>query len=305
VRSFARVVDGAARAPLARAPIAALPRAETMAASFAEERLWFLDRLEAGRGAYTIPAAFRVRGELDVRALACAVEALVARHEALRTSYVEIDGVPRQRFASASEVGTLVVDASADGPIEEVVTREAAEPFALETGPLFRARLVRIAEDDHVLLLTLHHAVADGWSVAVLLRDLSELYAGTARAALSVQAADYAAWLRAPEQAARHDEGLAHFREALAGATPLDLPTDRPHRRARATPVRRSRWRFRRRSSGASRRSRTPMARRSSWSSSRRTRRSSRASAGRATSPWGRRSRTASGPSSRTWWGSS
>ncbi|KMS65923.1 hypothetical protein ACH49_30090, partial [Streptomyces leeuwenhoekii] len=202
--------------------------------SYAQQRLWFLDRFEPGSTEYTTLSVLRLRGPLDESALRTALDGLVARHEALRTTFAEQDGHARQVIHPPYPVPLPADDLTGRGEqaLDALVEREAATAFDLATGPLLRARLARLAPDEHVLVLAVHHIVTDGWSVAVLGRDLGELYAAARdhRApdlpALPVRYADFAAWQRARTDRAERD--LAHWRRTLDGLAPLELPTDRP-----------------------------------------------------------------------------
>ncbi|MEU1423136.1 non-ribosomal peptide synthase/polyketide synthase [Kitasatospora sp. NPDC005751] len=202
--------------------------------SYAQQRLWFLDRFEPDGTEYTTLSVLRLRGALDESALRAALDALVARHEALRTTFTEQDGRARQSVRPAQPVELPVDDLRGQPPalLEALLERVAATPFDLAAGPLLRARLVRTAEDEHVLVLAVHHIATDGWSVAVLGRDLGELYAAALERRrpelpeLPVRYTDYAVWQRARTDRAEAD--LAHWRQALDGLEPLDLPTDRP-----------------------------------------------------------------------------
>ncbi|MFE6524065.1 non-ribosomal peptide synthase/polyketide synthase [Streptomyces sp. NPDC057794] len=204
--------------------------------SYAQQRLWFLDRFEPGSTEYTTLSVLRLRGPLDEQALRTALDGLVARHEALRTTFTEQDGQPRQVVRPPHPAALTVDDLTAApdprAALEELLEHEAATPFDLAAGPLLRARLARTADDEHVLALAVHHIVTDGWSLGVLGRDLGELYAA-ARAGrrpelpeLPVRYADHAAWQRA--RTAQAERQLVHWREKLAGVPPLELPTDRP-----------------------------------------------------------------------------
>ncbi|WP_151772315.1 non-ribosomal peptide synthase/polyketide synthase [Streptomyces abyssomicinicus] len=202
--------------------------------SYAQQRLWFLDRFEPGATEYTTLSVLRMRGPLDERALRAALDGLVARHEALRTTFAERDGSARQVVRPPFPVGLPADDLTGMGEqaLDALLAAEAATPFDLEAGPLLRARLARLAADDHVLVLALHHIVTDGWSVAVLGRDLSELYTAAHRdrppnlPELPLRYRDFAAWQRARTDRAEQD--LAHWRRVLDGLTPLEPPTDRP-----------------------------------------------------------------------------
>ncbi|HEU4559522.1 MAG TPA: condensation domain-containing protein, partial [Longimicrobium sp.] len=171
------------KAAEAREPDAIHPRGSDAPAplSFAQERLWFLDRLEPGSAAYNIPAALRLTGALDGRALERALGEIVRRHEALRTVFADADGSPVQVIEPFGGLALPVEDLSALGEAdrEAAVARrtadEARRPFDLSAGPLFRAALLRLGEEEHVLLLSMHHIVSDGWSMGVFFRELSAL----------------------------------------------------------------------------------------------------------------------------------
>ena len=226
---------GGAPAPGADAIPATAPQTPAPL-SYAQQRLWFLDRFEPGSTEHTTLSVLRLRGPLDEGALRTALDGLVARHEALRTTFAEQDGQAWQLVHPPHPV-TLTVDDLTTAPdpraaLEELLEREAATPFDLAAGPLLRARLARTAADEHVLALAVHHIVTDGWSLGVLGRDLGELYTAAHEGRrpelpeLPVRYADHAAWQRArTEQAERQ---LAHWREQLDGVPPLELPTDRP-----------------------------------------------------------------------------
>ncbi|MCE7000690.1 non-ribosomal peptide synthase/polyketide synthase [Saccharothrix sp. S26] len=185
----------------------------------AQRRLWFLDQFEPGGTEYVTPTALRLRGELDVDALRRALDGLVARHESLRTTFD--DGV--QLVHAPYRVEPVVEDTD----WESVLLEEVGTPFDLREGPLLRTRLVRVSPEEHVLVLTLHHIVTDGWSTGVLARDLGALYAGEELPPLAVQYVDYTAWLPEPP--------VDHWAERLAGVPPLELPTDRPRPAVRGT----------------------------------------------------------------------
>ncbi|HEV3052085.1 MAG TPA: condensation domain-containing protein, partial [Longimicrobium sp.] len=209
--------------------------------SFAQERLWFIDRLEPGSATYNIPVAQRLGGVLDQAALERALGEIVRRHEALRTTFTEADGSPVQVIAPFGEFALPVEDLSGLGEAdrEAAVKRRTGEEvrrgFDLSAGPLFRAALLRLSEEDHVLLLTMHHIVSDGWSIGVLFRELSALYEayregrGSPLPELAVQYADYAVWQREQLAGEALERQLAYWRERLAGAPELlELPTDHP-----------------------------------------------------------------------------
>ena len=235
----------AAPPPESPPPLEIGPR--TAPASFAQERLWFLHRLEPDSPVYNISAAWRLSGPLDAGTLRRALDGLVRRHESLRTTFGVRDGAPVQVIAPAAEAALEVVDLDrlpAEGREEaarRVTEEEADTPFDLERGPLFRPRLLRLSGDDHVLVLTLHHAVADGWSMGVLYRELAALYAAALRGAeaalpaLPEQYADHAARQRERLTAEALGPRLAWWRERLADAPPLlELPADRPRAAAQS-----------------------------------------------------------------------
>ncbi|GAA2581455.1 amino acid adenylation domain-containing protein [Actinomadura fulvescens] len=206
--------------------------AVTLPASFAQRRLWFLDRLRPGSPAYNVPVAVRLRGELDVAALRRALTALVARHESLRTTFREVGGEPVQVIGEPFEVPLPVREVGGEDEVRAAVAADATTAFDLERGPLLRAALLR-APDSHVLLIAAHHTVMDGWSLGVLFRDLNALYAGDGTLpGLPIQYGDFAAWQRehlGPESLAAD---VAYWREELAGAPELlDLPTEFPRAR--------------------------------------------------------------------------
>ncbi|HEU4562407.1 MAG TPA: amino acid adenylation domain-containing protein, partial [Longimicrobium sp.] len=242
VAELANAVEEMRRAELpVLPPVVPTERTGALPLSFAQERLWFIDRLEPGSTTYNIPAAWRLGGVLNERALERALGQIVRRHESLRTTFAEVDGSPVQVIAPFGGFTLPVEDLSALGEAdrEAVVRRrageEAARPFDLAAGPLFRAALLRLGEEDHVLLLSMHHVVSDGWSMGVLRRELSVLYAAyregreSPLAELAVQYADYAAWQREQLAGEVLDRQLAYWKERLGGAPELlELPTDHP-----------------------------------------------------------------------------
>ncbi|MBD2798125.1 amino acid adenylation domain-containing protein, partial [Xenorhabdus sp. 18] len=218
-------------------------RSRPLPLSFAQQRLWFLGQLDpAASQAYHIPVALRLTGSLDQRALAAAFNRLVARHESLRTRFVSVEGQPCQQFDPADIGFTLSCQdlrprdpALHAGLVAEIAEREAQVPFDFARGPLFRGQLLQLAAGEHVLLLTLHHIITDGWSLGVLVRELGAFYRAALAGddnplpALPIQYADYAVWQR--EQL--DDKVLAaqrdFWRDQLEGAPALlTLPTDRP-----------------------------------------------------------------------------
>lgn len=218
-------------------PDAISPRSDggPVPASAAQERLWFLDRLGLAPAEYNMCAALRIDGALHTQALVQAMEAMVERHDILRTHFVDIDGVPHQRIVPAGV--QQVIDVTKGLPahdLEAFVAAESVRPFDLANGPLFRARVVELAEHANVLVLSMHHIVSDAWSTAIFFRELAVCYAAIAKGRepslppLAVQYADYAIWQRERREEARLGTCLAYWKGQLAGAAPLLLPTDRP-----------------------------------------------------------------------------
>jgi amino acid adenylation domain-containing protein len=236
---FARVLKTAAQAEATA--IVPVDRTAPLPLSFAQQRLWFLEQMGNLGGTYHVPMRLRLRGGLDHGALERALDRVVARHEALRTTFFAVDGEPVQRIASIEESAFRLMEhdlraaPDAEDALRRLVQDEAGAPFDLARGPLFRGRLIRIAADDHVLLLTMHHIVSDGWSTGVLFRELGALYAAFARGEadplppLPVQYADYAVWHRRWVEGPVLEAQAEYWTETLAGAPELlELPTDRP-----------------------------------------------------------------------------
>ncbi|MER9019520.1 condensation domain-containing protein [Mesorhizobium sp. M0898] len=220
--------------------IEALPRPSRVPLSLPQQRLWFLSHLKGGSMADLIYVGLRLRGELDEAALQSALDGLVARHEVLRTTFGVDDGEPFQRIGPA-DVGLplkrddLTAAADAEAILAELMRYEEQAGFDLEAGPLIRARLSRLAEDDHMLLIVMHHIVSDEPSREILIRDLSELYAAAREGSadrlprLPVQYADYAIWQRG-WLAGENLERQSNYRLPMLDGVPavLELPTDRP-----------------------------------------------------------------------------
>ncbi|WP_323156039.1 amino acid adenylation domain-containing protein, partial [Pseudomonas alvandae] len=228
---------------VARASIRPLSRDESLPLSFAQQRLWFLAQLDSGiSNAYHIPLALRLRGQLNADGLQQALDALWSRHEALRSVFVIQEGEVEVRLMASDqglplrEIDLLASDAETE--LAKLCTEEARAPFDLATGPLIRACLIKVpvaaSADEHVLLLTLHHIVSDGWSLGILLPELSALYTAFSNhqasplSPLAIQYPDYAAWQRQWLSGERLNEQATYWKQALADApTLLDLPTDR------------------------------------------------------------------------------
>ncbi|HKD02045.1 MAG TPA: condensation domain-containing protein, partial [Terriglobales bacterium] len=228
-------------------PIVCVSREEALPLSFAQQRLWVLDQLEPNNPLYNIPRTLRMNGTLNVSALEKAINEILRRHESQRTTFAVKDGHPVQVIAPALVVSLYPEDLSSlPSPARETEARrvaleEAQQPFDLGKGPLVRVRLLRLAADDHVLLLTMHHIVSDAWSAAIALEELSVLYEAYASGKPSpleeprIQYADYAAWQRRWLQGEVLEQQLAYWRKQLAGAPPVvALPRDRPRPEVRS-----------------------------------------------------------------------
>lgn len=209
--------------------------------SFAQERLWILDQMQPGNPAYNIPAAVRLKGRLGVGALEKALNEIITRHEALRTTFDYLEGRPVQVIKPADEGSLPVIDLrTTEESVREakalrLAARLAGAPFDLKSGPLLRTALIKLDEHDHLLLLTMHHIISDGWSSYVLIREIATLYDAFLNSRqsplpkLRVQYPDFADWQRQWLQGEALDERLSYWKRQLGGALPvLQLPTDWP-----------------------------------------------------------------------------
>jgi amino acid adenylation domain-containing protein len=213
-----------------------IPRTGLLPVSEQQRYLWFLHQLAPTVPAYNVPTALRLHGQLDVTALQAALTSLTARHESLRTRFGAERGVPYQVIAPTADNRVRFTDLTelpADGRLAaalELAGSEIRTPFDLEHGPLLRCLLIRLSEQDHLLLLTVHHIVTDGWSAGLIIKELAELYAGRSDGLpeLTVQPADYAAWQQrrlGSDAAARQIE---YWRRQLADVPAVEFPSDRP-----------------------------------------------------------------------------
>lgn len=222
-------------------PLRAVEREGNLPLSFAQQRLWFLDQLEPGSPFYNISRALRLRGVLNVSALSRATDEIIRRHETLRTSFAAENGTPFQRVTHCESRPlplmdlTKVPETEREAQAEQLAAQEIKQPCDLSHGPLLRALLLRLSDDEHVLILTMHHIAADGWSIGVLFRELTTLYESFVAAkpstlpVLSIQYADYAVWQRQWLQGEVLEKLVSYWRKQLAGAPPvLELPTDSP-----------------------------------------------------------------------------
>ncbi|WP_172632002.1 amino acid adenylation domain-containing protein [Dictyobacter arantiisoli] len=223
---------------LATPPLIPVSRNQPLPLSFAQQRLWFLHQLAPQSAAYTIPVAARLQGALDIPAFQSSLAALIQRHESLRTTFEEHEGLLQQHIMPASFISFPLIDFSAsdeyqrDQEIQRLVRQEAEQPFDLKQGPLLRCWLLRLAQQEHILLLTMHHIVSDGWSMGVLVREITELYhafrAGkpSPLPPLPIQYADYASWQRSWLQGDALEAQLRYWTHQLNDAHALQLSTD-------------------------------------------------------------------------------
>ena len=217
-----------------------VPRDGELALHFPQQRLWFIDQLMPGTTLYNLPAVVSLTGTLDITALHRSFNEVVRRHETLRTTFFSVDGQPQQLIAPTLDLSIPLVDLSQlpahhrDAETRRLITQQAALPFDLSAGPLLRVSLLRLAPDEHVVMLTIHHIVSDGWSMGVLIQEISSLYTAFSHGAtsplaeLAVQYADYAHWQRQHLSGEVLDEQLAYWRDQLRETGVLELPTDRP-----------------------------------------------------------------------------
>ena len=231
-------------------PQGAIPKREATARvplSFAQERLWFLDQFEPNSPSYNIPAVVRLRGKVDPVALEQSLNTIIERHESLRTVFQETDGIPFQVIAQAKRQLLEVTDLSGitgdeqSPELQRQIALEVNAPFDLVTGPLVRMKLLVVAEDDCILLLTLHHIISDAWSTGVLISELASFYEATVSGKptpvqpLPIQYGDYALWQRQWLTGSEFEAQLAYWKKQLDGPPPvLELPTDRPRPAARS-----------------------------------------------------------------------
>lgn len=220
-------------------PILRIEREHNLPLSFAQERSWFLDQWEPGGTVYNICRGQRLNGELDVSTLERSLTEVVARHEALRTTFPMLGGRPVQSIAPFLQIGLAIIDLETLSEREERASdlsrEEAKRPFDLAHGPLFRFKLLRLRDQEHIFLLTVHQIIADGWSVQILCREIWNAYQAFSTGdppfltELAFQYVDFAAWQRDWLDGAELDSQLAYWKKQLARPLPvLDLPTDRP-----------------------------------------------------------------------------
>jgi aspartate racemase len=215
-------------------------RPKTFPLSFAQERLWVLDQLTPGSPVYNVPVAVRLTAPLNVVVLERSLNEIVRRHGSLRTRFTAVDGQPVQVITPELSLTLPVVnleefsESEREEQARQLAAQEAHQPFDLARGPLWRASLLRLSDEEHLLLLTMHHIISDGWSIGVLLRELTALYAAYSQGqpsslpALPFQYADYAVWQRQWLHGEVLEQQLSYWRQQLANLPVLELPTDRP-----------------------------------------------------------------------------
>ena len=222
-------------------PIQPVPRDGDLPLSFAQQRLWFIDQLDPGNSVYNFPVAVRLKGSLNLPALEQSLNEIVRRHEALRTTFSTVDGQPTQVIASRLTIELPIVDlrelseVAREKEVQRLVVEEARRPFDLAKGPLLRASVLQLAEDEQVGLLTMHHIVSDGWSAGILVREMATLYQAYCSESpsplpeLPIQYADFAYWQREWLQGEVLQRQLDYWKKQLDGSPPLlELPEDHP-----------------------------------------------------------------------------
>ena len=241
VAGLAESVDVGRGAGLQASPIVPVPRGGELPLSFAQQRLWFIDQLEPGSSVYNFPAAVRLKGPLNVAALKQSLDEIVKRHEALRTTFAIVDGRPIQVIAPLLTLTLPIVDLrelpepEREREVQRLATNEALRPFDLAEGPLVRTTVLRLGENEHVGLLTMHHIVSDGWSTGILIREMAVLYDAfcsdrpVSLPELPIQYADFAHWQRHWLEGEVLETQLTYWKQQLLGAPPLlELPADHP-----------------------------------------------------------------------------
>jgi amino acid adenylation domain-containing protein len=222
-------------------PITQISRKDSLPLSFAQQQMWLIDQLEPGNIAYNVPFTLRISGPLAIIALRKSLNEIVRRHAALRTTFATLDGQPVQNIAPSLDLSLPLADLGQlpetrrENQARRLAREEAQRPFELAQGPLLRATLLRLEETEHLLLLTMHHIVTDGWSLSVLSQELATLYQASTTDGISplpdlpIQYADFAAWQRGWLQGKVLETQLSFWKQKLDGAPAmLELPTDRP-----------------------------------------------------------------------------
>ncbi|SMO63679.1 amino acid adenylation domain-containing protein [Melghirimyces algeriensis] len=241
IAELAEQVDETVSESTEKVPLVPVERTEALPASFAQQRLWFLEQLEGTSALYHIPLPLYIEGRLNQKALTSAIQEIVQRHEILRTTFKEVDGDVVQDIAPAPSGWHIpLIDLSGEEGVElrservqRLIYQLAEETFDLAEGPLFRSHLVKLSDVEHLLVLNLHHIISDGWSNNILIQELTQLYEAFAEGQssplpkLAVQYADYAVWQRKWLQGGRLEKQLRYWKNQLANAPSLlSLPTD-------------------------------------------------------------------------------
>jgi amino acid adenylation domain-containing protein len=239
ISKMAEKIETAA-SPRQELAVARVERGETVPASFAQQRLFFLQQLEPSASHYNVPLRLRLIGSLNVPAFTQSVSEIVQRHEALRTRFAVMDGVPTQLIDDPPQSTVQVVDLQAipaqqrERHLQDFAAKHARRPFDLTRGPLLRATLLRLSDQEHVFLLVIHHAVIDAWSLEVFANELEILYGCFARRhkttlpVLAIQYADFAIWRTRSMQEPVLDDQLAYWRRQLADVPDMEIPTTLP-----------------------------------------------------------------------------
>ena len=223
------------------APIQTVPRTEHLPLSYAQQRLWFLNQLESNSSFYNILNAVRFKGELNIRVLQQALDAIVTQHEIIRTNYQQENGNPIQVIAAPQSIELPIIDlrqyepAEQETQVQKLLQQESQRPFDLASDLMLRGCLLQLAPQEHILLLVMHHIASDGWSMGILWEQLTQLYQAfldgkpNPLETMSIQYADYAVWQREWLSGEVLDKQLNYWLQQLEGANPvLELPTDRP-----------------------------------------------------------------------------
>jgi amino acid adenylation domain-containing protein len=224
------------------APIRRVDRKGKLALSSGQERLWFIHQLDPENVAYNMPAAVRIQGPLEVESLHRTLQEIVRRHESLRTHFTSVDGEPQQIIDPILSVELPVTElghfpeSEREAEVQRLAWEDARQPFDLACGPLLRAKLLRLDSQDHVLVFNMHHSISDGWSVGVLVREVSAIYNNFSAGQpsplpeLDIQYADFSAWQRELLSGSALENQLEYWKRKLAGMEPLMLPIDKPRR---------------------------------------------------------------------------
>lgn len=230
VAALATEVEKLSSSPPAN-PLTRVSRDGPLPLSFAQERLWFFDQLEPDSGAYNIPRVLRIKGPLDKAALQESLKRLVERHEVLRTSFINDNGKPAVSIQEIAELQLEQIDLRhlPEEEAQRIAAAEVKRPFDLKHAPLLRAVLIQLSDNEHLLLLTIHHIISDGWSMGILLSELAAVYNNLSLPELPIQYVDFAAWQRR----SLNDESLKrqvdYWIDRLSGASAtINLPSDRP-----------------------------------------------------------------------------